>query len=312
MMNLDLATEHAEVLFEQQQTPQALIDTDWAAEWKRVQLARKHVDSAERWDKRAPSFGLARAVSPYVTQFVDLLDLREGDTVLDMGCGNGAVAIPLAQAGHHVVARDFSQGMLRELAGAVEAEGVQGRVDFARMAWEDDWEQAGILPRSVDVAFASRSVITTDLGEALAKLTRTARRHCAVTVSTGYTPMMSPTMLRELGVHVGHTFDFVYVFNILVQQGHQPDVRYIVHDRVFHFNSAEEAKAQFSRLLEHAGKYCDAAELEFAATRLDAWISGSMQANGNAGCVNHHGEVEGAYKIVMPGDVRWAFLRWDV
>ena len=257
--------EHAGDAVELLREPQLLVDTDWAEEWRRIQRARKHVDSAERWDKRAPSFGVARSVSPYVTRFIELLDLREGDTVFDMGCGNGAVAIPLALAGHHVVARDFSRGMLESLAAGAAEAGVADRIDAAKLAWEDDWAAAGLEPGSVDVAFASRSVITADLGAALAKLSSMARRHACVSVSTGYTPMMSPTMLRQLGVTAIHAYDYVYTFNILVQLGYTPEMRYIVHDRVYTFETFDEAKEQFERLLEHAGTYCDAGELAAAA-----------------------------------------------
>ena len=37
-----------------------------------------------------------------------------------------------------------------------------------------------------------------------------------------------------------------------------------------------------------------------------------MEPNPNAGKVNHHGEVEGSMRILVPDDVRWAFLTWDV
>ena len=106
---------------------QLLIETDWSEEWKRVQRSRKHVDCPERWNKRAPSFGGALFSSPYAQQFIELLDLKPGDTVFDMGCGNGAIAIPLAKAGYHVVARDFSEGisyalLLGSLISSSEAE----------------------------------------------------------------------------------------------------------------------------------------------------------------------------------------------
>ena len=294
------------------QEQQFLIDVDWGEEWRRKQRARKHVDSSERWDKRAPSFGSVRGASPYVSQFIESLRLEPGETVFDMGCGNGAIAVPLALAGFDVTARDFSEGMLSALKAGAQEAGVAGKINCAQMSWEDDWAAKGLQPNSFDVSFASRSVITNDLAAALAKLSWIARRRCCVTVSTGYTPKMSPTILHELGVSNVRAYDHLYAFNILCQQGQCPELHYIVHDRTFHFNSVEEGRDTISGLLEHAQTYCDSDELDGARRRLGSWIEARMEPNEKAGEVNHHGEVEGAYKIVMPNDVRWACLTWEV
>lgn len=314
MSNLDGAVmaEHAQEVLPGAQEPQALLDTDWGREWVRVRLAKKHVDSSGKWDKRAPSFGSVRAPSPYVDQFIELLDLEPGDSVFDMGCGNGAIAIPLAQAGYRVTARDFSQGMLSQLDQEAREAGVRDLIDSARMSWEDTWEDFGIEPNSFDVAFASRSVITNDLAAALKKLSTVARRHACVTVSTGYTPKISPTILHDLGITAKNSSDYLYVFNILHQMGYYPAVTYTVQDRVFHFDSKEEALQQFADLLDHASKYCEETELREAERRLPAWIDERMLPNERAGQVNHHGEIEGAYCVVIPDDIRWAFIKWEV
>ena len=51
-----------------------------------------------------------RLVEPSVLQ---LLDLRPGDTVLDIGCGNGALARRLAALGAQVTAIDFSDQLIK-------------------------------------------------------------------------------------------------------------------------------------------------------------------------------------------------------
>lgn len=304
--------DHARCILPQANEGQLLVSTDWAEEWVRAQRGREHTDTPERWDKRASGFGNTRESSPYVEQFIALLDLQPGDHVFDMGCGNGAIAVPLAQAGFRVTARDFSAGMLECLAREAQQAGASQNIEAARMSWEDDWEACGIEPRSFDVAFASRSVITQDLGASLAKLSRVARRHACATLSTGYTPKISPTILRELGITSFAAYDYLYAFNILHQLGYLPEISYIVHDRVFHFDSAQDVREQFLDLLAHAQGSCDASELCEAEQRLDAWIGEHIEPNERAGTVNRHGEIEGAYKIVIPNDIRWAFVKWEV
>jgi SAM-dependent methyltransferase len=50
---------------------------------------------------------------------------RYGDPVLELGCGTGRIAIPLAEAGYKVTGLDASQPMLSEARRKSEAAGVQ-------------------------------------------------------------------------------------------------------------------------------------------------------------------------------------------
>ncbi len=68
---------------------------------------------AQFWDELHGDFGNQfhrRLIEPTVLQ---LLDLRPGEAVLDIGCGNGALARRLAGEGALVTAFDFSEEMIR-------------------------------------------------------------------------------------------------------------------------------------------------------------------------------------------------------
>ncbi len=79
-------------------------------------------EGCEIWDRKARFWDALhgeagngfhrRLIEPSVLQ---LLDLRAGETVLDIGCGNGALARRLAALGARVTAFDFSRNMI-ELA----------------------------------------------------------------------------------------------------------------------------------------------------------------------------------------------------
>lgn len=77
---------------------------DWNEEWKRLQQARRRFDDASYWDKRSATFTTKDAPNPYVERFLELAGIREGETVFDMGCGTGALSVPLGKRGHKVVA----------------------------------------------------------------------------------------------------------------------------------------------------------------------------------------------------------------
>jgi SAM-dependent methyltransferase len=59
-----------------------------------------------------------------IARVIDLVGLQPGDPVMDLGCGPGILAIPLARAGMKVVAVDPEPAMLEAAAAAAREAGV--------------------------------------------------------------------------------------------------------------------------------------------------------------------------------------------
>ena len=91
--------------------------------------------SRDDWDKRSVNFVHKGRKEDYVEYFLKRLPLCEAESVFDMACGAGAVTIPLAKAGHPVIAVDFSQGMLDALLEYAAEEGVDALIQTHRRAW---------------------------------------------------------------------------------------------------------------------------------------------------------------------------------
>jgi SAM-dependent methyltransferase len=66
----------------------------------------------------AGDFGvIARSVNAGAQEFVASLDLPKGARVLDVACGTGNTAIPLAQRGCHVTGLDVAPNLLEQARG---------------------------------------------------------------------------------------------------------------------------------------------------------------------------------------------------
>ena len=276
----------------------SLLTTDSAEEWKQLQVLRQRSDDASYWDGRAKNFGHNDRPNDYANSFIELANLQEGESVFDMGCGNGALALPLARAGHPVLACDFSGGMLERLRADAEAQGLTN-ITSKQMSWADDWEAAGVLPKSCDVAIASRSIVTSDLRDSLERLSSVARRKCCITLSTGHSPRSDENILRAIGMTEAVGRDYWYALNILIQMGIKPELQYIKSARHDIYESFDEAYGNASLMLEGMGELVTPQRKQQLAQNLHAWVT------------EHLKPCESGFMFDEPRVVSWAFISWD-
>ena len=171
-----------------------------------------------------------------------------------------------------MIAADFSPAMLGTLDAGIEYYELEDRITPLELAWDDDWDLVGPVTKAVDVAFASRSVTTTNLKGALAKLDRTARRRCAVTMVANSSPRYDLHLMNAIGASVTCSNGFVYAFNILIQMGALPQ------DKI---------------------------------DCLRDYIAQHMIENPHAGEPGSKGVPQGRYMLDHVRKVRWAFIAWE-
>lgn len=283
---------------------------DFEKEWELVQRTRPKPNDAHGWNKRSARYDNKDAKNAYARDFLKLAGIYDGESVFDMGCGTGTLAIMLAKRGCAVHAADFSEGMLEKLAENARMHDAD-TIDAFKMSWEDDWSAFGVEDDMVDVAIASRSMAVPRLDEALDKLTRIARRKCCITMTTGAAPYVDSRILSAIGVPAASTKDYLYAFGILAQKGFEPTVDYIYSTRKDTFDSHAEALADFSRMIDRCGTPLTDAERDAAYGRLSAWLEEHIVENPDAGKPDKKGMPEGLLCLDVLRVVSWAFISWD-
>ena len=255
-------------------------------------------DSQAYWNKRAATF-TRNATSDYERWLLDLLALETGEEILDMGCATGTLAVPLARAGHRVHGCDFAEAMLAILDERAAAENLP--ITSLLLAWEDDWEEAGLGENSVDVAFASRSLMSGNVFSAVRKLDAAARSRAAVVVPDSLLPSRDPRILTYLGRSARHPRVVREVTRALASLGRIPVFATTRTFRPMRFSSFDEARSDLRRL---------AGPEPFTVREQRLFDAYAAQHFARKAVTNASGEREDQWILDYKLPVTWVFIGW--
>lgn len=264
---------------------------DWNRLWHEEKNTTKKRHSSDYWDSFAPKYRKHPGKSTYETDFLTLADIKPGETVFDMGCASGTLALPLAEAGHNVFAADFSNGMLELLNQQIAERDLSHRITTMHLDWNEDWSCYDIPV--CDVAIASRSMIVSDLESALDKLQSKAKRKVCIVEPTTESPHFNVNIANYIGYSRFQKPDYMYLINILFERGIMPELRYIYSSRTDYFESLEEAA---SKLIKFFPDTLTAAEDMLLREYLKAHLVKTES---------------GQYTYDESWPVRWAYIAWE-
>lgn len=260
---------------------------DWNRVWQARLAGRKSLKrDVSFWNGRASTFARATETE-YIDHFLAIMKPEAHWTVFDMGCGSGALAVPLAKLVSSVIAVDFSSEMLAIVRRRCEAEGIQN-VKTICGQWEDDWEKLGI--NTCDAAIASRSLMVDDLQTSIMKLNNMARKRVYIVTVAGDGPRD-----RRLFDAIGRPFDsgpdYIYNYNLLYRMGITANVTFIEEIRDKKYESPEEAVESMQWMFD------DMTSRE--KEKLTAYVKERLIFS------------SGAWKLSYANVVRWAVMWWE-
>lgn len=222
-------------------------DIDWLQLWRNARHKRGWSSKGPKdWDKKSASFASRNRRSPYIDLLLDKLPLTSEMTVLDVGCGPGTLALPLAQQVKAVTALDFSPGMLEQLHAETLAQNITN-IHAVECAWEDNWQEKGI--RAHDISIASRSMNVEDIAGAINKLNTFARKYVFIVDRISPTPF-DPALFAAVGRNFNSGPDYIYTVNILYSMGIHPNIDIIELEDTVRFDNIAQAMLSYSWMIK--------------------------------------------------------------
>ncbi len=268
----------------------------WQSECGRSHWGDNKMSRKELWDKRAASFDkrISRVVEgkegldkdDYISKMLDRIETRPDWSVLDIGCGPGTLAIPLAKKVKTVTALDISSEMLKHLRANAQKGGVEN-IRYLNAAWQDAVKEKMVDEH--DVVVASRSLMSGDMKEAISGIVAVARQAAYVTFPIIHLPF-DWEVYRAIGRSGKKHAPYIYIYNMLYQMGIQANVE-ILYSRIkVQFPSIEQA-------IEDLQWRTDPFTPE-EKTRLTEFLKAKFAERGNSSVFTHE------------GFSRWALIWW--
>ena len=204
---------------------EAMRKASGAASWSASALER----GTKRWDAFPRHFDNELEEewtigNSYTNQFLQRIEVDSCSTVLDVGCGPGTLAIPLAKRVKSVIALDVSERVLRFVKRNAAKEGITN-ITCVHKSWEDI-----VIGKDIDkqdVVISSRSLGMFDLKRELLKINQAAKERVYISRTAKGNDLFRRELYGTIGMGYHELPGYIYVYNMLYQMGIFANVDFI-------------------------------------------------------------------------------------
>lgn len=209
-------------------------DIKWSEFWAEKLSNKKDKD----WDKAAPGFYRRTKKEDYNDALFDKLILNKDDTVLDVGCGEGSVTIPLAKRVKKVIGLDSSPKMLEYLEKRANDNDIDNIECNLKPIEDISYDEIG----DMDVVVCSRSLNgIIPIEDVLAELNKIANKYVFITIFGPENKKIEKDFDKELGIKTEDFPDYNYFFNILFNMGIYANIERFDLNNYREYSSIDEA-----------------------------------------------------------------------
>jgi precorrin-6B methylase 2 len=260
--------------------PDAILQVDYDRLWLEQMKGFDHGSGvAEYWDRRSRTFYCNCQSSTYAEKLMSLMELQPQYSVLDVGCGCGAMAIPLASKVNRVTALDISNTRLQKLLKKATATGLTNITTINR-----DWNEVAVgkdIDRH-DIVLLSRSV-PARLSEALSKIALAAKSAGYITWRAERTDEFETELAKAMGKNLPFYPDCSAIYGMLRKMNiparmdmfetSDQEKYSTLHEAALSMaRGAEVTELQLVKLLRIARNYLTKMDDYYSFTRQIKWV----------------------------------------
>ena len=209
---------------------------DWEYFWRKEH--RKRDEKEKDWDKIAIKFGKWIENDDYAEKLINKLIIEQSDTILDLGCGEGTISIPLAKKSSKLTAIDLSERMLEQIIEKANKEGLNN-INTKKMDLRDI-NLNNVGPH--DVVIASRSVNSIfSIKDFLKNLNEIANKYVYLTIFGAENKKYEKVVAELLNKDYKTYPHYSYIFNLLVNIGISPNAENLYCESSIEYENMEDA-----------------------------------------------------------------------
>lgn len=215
---------------------------NWQEYWEKYVDERKTSKKEKNWDNIAEKFREWMKNDDYPEKLISNIKTKPNYTVLDIGCGEGSVTVPIAKKVSKVTVIERSEKMIELLYEKAEKEGVSN-IEAINKDYQDvDFSKLG----KFDIIIASRSLQTSrDMSTILSDLSKIGKTIYMTAWGperNKYLESASKALKREYRDDPS----YIFIYNILYQLGIVADVKKLGCENVLCYENMDEAFERYA------------------------------------------------------------------
>lgn len=211
-------------------------DIDWAYFW--AQELEKKTDRKKDWDKAAKTFHKKNRKDDYKNELFNNLIISKDDTILDIGCGEGSITIPVSKKVKSITGLDSSKEMLKLLNKRAKKRNITN-INTIQMSIEElKYEELG----NYDVVIASRSLNgIIPIKETLTEINKIANKYVFITLFGPNNWIIEKEFQEYLGNETNEFPSYLYLIHILEDLGIYANMKRLEINDYRKYSSIEDA-----------------------------------------------------------------------
>ncbi len=218
-----------------------LKDVDWSYYWKKDLKSLPSTTKDKKWDNIAEKFRGWMEKDDYPGKLLSKIKTSPEYSILDIGCGEGTISIPLAKKVSKVTCVDLSSGMLKIL----KERAVREKLDNLKYIKTDLQDISVDDFKKHDIVVASRSLNgIADIKNILREINKIGK-HVYITLwgpeGRKYEELACNLLNREPPKYPS----YIYVYNLLYQMGITANVEKLECETINTYCDFEEAMDRY-------------------------------------------------------------------